>query len=95
MYVPPPPPVPIVSLIINIGIGCLIIALIIRAVATWVHLDERVAFIRICSRLTDPFIGPLRRIVGRVWIIDIAFFVSIFLLLILRTLFLQSIPPGW
>lgn len=95
MFVPSPLPVPIVSWIINTFIGCLIIAMIIRAFASWFRLDERFAFIRVLARLTDPFILPIRRVVGPVWLLDISFLIALFMLLILRTLLLQAIPYGW
>jgi YggT family protein len=90
-----PLPVPIVTWVIQISMGCLIIALVVRAFASWFQLDERIAFIRFLARLTDPFIMPIRRLIGRVWILDISFLVALFMLLTLRVLLLQALPAGW
>jgi YggT family protein len=89
------PPIPIVRILVIGVMGALILALLIRAIASWVHIDERYAFIRFLARITDPFILPIRRIIGQVWVIDLSFFVTWFLLMTLETLLLQALPPGW
>jgi YggT family protein len=81
--------------IILYGMGALIIAMFVRAIASWFRIDERYAFIRFLARLTDPFIVPIRRIIRPVGIIDIAFFIGWFLVATIQTLLLQSLPPGW
>jgi YggT family protein len=85
----------IIYTIVQYGIGILLLALIIRAVASWFHIDERYAFIRFCAKLTDPFITPIRRIVPPIGMFDIAFILAFFLLITLQTLLLQALPPGW
>jgi YggT family protein len=89
------PPVPIVSWIVYFGTTALIIAILIRIVASWINIDERVAFIRFLARLTDPLIQPCRRIIGRVGMFDFSYLVVTFLLITLQRLLLQSLPPGW
>ena len=59
------------------------------------RIDERYAFIRFLARITDPFIQPMRRVIGQVWILDLSFIVTLFVLLILRTVLLQALPMGW
>ena len=81
--------------IILYGMGALIIAMFVRAIASWFRIDERYAFIRFLARLTDPFIVPIRRIIRPVGIIDIAFFIGWCLVATIQTLLLQSLPPGW
>ncbi len=85
----------ILFIIIQYGIGALLIAMLIRAVASWFRADERYAFIRFLARLTDPFIAPLRRIIPPVGMFDVAFIVAFFLLYTLQILLLQALPPGW
>jgi YggT family protein len=91
----PPLPVPLVHWIVYYGITALIIALIIRVIASWINIDERVAFIRFLARITDPFIVPCRRIIGQVGVLDLSYLVAFFLLVTLRILLLQSLPSGW
>jgi len=95
MYTPPSLPVPIFSILIGYGINILILAMLVRAIASWFHMDERYAFIRFLARLTDPFIVPARRIVGQVGVFDLSFFVAWFGLFILQILLLQALPVNW
>lgn len=95
MYTPPPLPVPIVSFLIRYGISFLILAMLVRAIASWFRIDERNAFIRFLARLTDPFIVPARRVVGQIGMFDLSFFVAWFGLLMLQILLLQSLPYNW
>jgi YggT family protein len=90
-----PPNHGIIYGIILYGTGAIIIAMFVRAVASWFRIDERYAFIRFLARLTDPFIVPIRRIIRPVGMIDIAFFIAWFLVATVQTLLLQALPNGW
>ncbi|GCE05357.1 YggT family protein [Dictyobacter aurantiacus] len=95
MYTPPPLSVPIVSILIGYGINILILAMFVRAIASWFQMDERFAVIRFLARMTDPFIVPVRRVVGQIGFLDLSFLIAWFGLFIIRLLLLQSLPPGW
>ena len=88
-------PIPIVSWIIYYSIGFIILAMIVRAFASWFRLDERYAIIRFLARITDPFIDPIRRIIPPIGMFDIAFIIAFFMLRTLQILLLQGLPPGW
>ena len=88
-------PVPILSWIIIYGFGFLILAMLIRMIASWFRIDESFAIIRFLARITDPFIEPCRRITGNVGFIDIGFIVTWFLIATLQILLLQAVPFGW
>ena len=93
-----PTPSLLITILANIiywGITALIIAIFIRVIASWINIDERVAFIRFLARITDPFIVPCRRIIGRVGVLDLSYLVATFLLITLRILLIQSLPLGW
>ncbi len=90
-----PPGHGVVYGIILYGTGVIIIAMFVRAIASWFRIDERYAFIRFLARLTDPFIVPIRRIIRPVGMIDIAFFIGFFLVYTIQTLLLQALPNGW
>lgn len=81
--------------IILYGLGILLLALLIRAIASWVRIDERYAFIRFLAKLTDPFILPIRRLVPPIGMIDVAFILAFFLLFTLQILLVQALPLGW
>jgi len=90
-----PPDQGIVYGIILYSTGAIIIAMFVRAIASWFRIDERYAFIRFLARLTDPFIVPIRRIVRPVGIFDIAFFIGWFMVITMQHLLLQALPKGW
>ncbi len=90
-----PPDHGIIYGIVIYGIGLLSIALLIRAIASWVRIDERYAFIRFLARITDPFITPFRRFVPPMGFLDISFILAFFLLFILQILLAQALPLGW
>ena len=86
--------IPILSFIIQYGFAVIIIAMLVRMIASWFRLDERYAIIRFCARLTDPFIEPTRRIVRPAGVLDLSFIVTFVLLLTLRQLLLQALITG-
>ncbi len=90
-----PPDHGVIYAIILYGTGAIIIAMLVRAVASWFRIDERFAFIRFLARLTDPFIVPIRRIIRPVGVFDIAYFIAWFLIATIQTLLLQALPSGW
>jgi YGGT family. len=90
-----PLPFPFVSYSINIFLSFLILAMLVRAVISWIHFGEGSAFERFLARLTDPFIEPARRIIGQVGVFDFSFIFAWFLLFVLKILLLQSLPFGW
>jgi uncharacterized protein YggT (Ycf19 family) len=45
--------------------------------------------------VTDPFIEPLRRVVGQIGVLDFSFILAWFMLMTLEVLLLQSLPSGW
>lgn len=88
-------PIPIVHWLVGYGIGLISLALLIRVIASWFHMDERLAFIRFLARLTDPFLEPIRRIMPRIGIFDMSYFVTWFLLSTLSILLIQALPYRW
>jgi YggT family protein len=90
-----PPDQGIIYGIILYGTGAIIIAMFVRAIASWFRIDERYAIIRFLARLTDSFIVPIRRIIRPVGIFDIAFFIGWFMVITMQHLLLQALPKGW
>jgi YggT family protein len=96
MFVPEAPlSFPLVHDAVSLVIDLIVFAMLIRAIASWFRIDERYAFIRFLAYITDPLIQPARKILGRVWIIDLSFFVTWSALLILQVLLLQALPFNW
>src|SRR5579859_2654683 len=90
-----PPDHGVIYGIIKYSIGILIIAMIIRAFASWFGADERFAFIRFLARMTDPFIMPIRRLVRPAGVFDMSFLISFFFLITIEALLLQALPLYW
>jgi YggT family protein len=97
-YLPPLPlpgvphlPGPFLSWAVQIVIGAIMLAMLIRAIASWFQMDERFAFIRFLAHITDPFVSPFRRIIRGAGIFDFSWIVAFFMLSILQILILQSI----
>ena len=90
-----PLPIPLAHWIVFFGIGFLILAMLVRIIATWFRIDERYAIIRFLARVTDPFIDPVRRIIRPVGGFDLSFPIAWFMLGTLETLLLQALPPTW
>ena len=88
-------PIPIVHWIILYGIYIIILAMLVRAIASWFRIDERYTIIRFLARITDPFIEPVRRIVPPMGFIDMAFIITWFLLSTMQILLLQGLSVGW
>jgi YggT family protein len=88
-------PIPIAHWVIQFGIGFIILAMLIRMIASWFRVDERFAFIRFLARITDPFITPIRRFVRPTWILDLSWLVAWFMLITIQILLLQALPAGW
>jgi YggT family protein len=87
--------IPIVNWLISYGITFIILAMFVRAIASWFRFDERYAIIRFLARITDPFIDPVRRIVPPMGFIDMAFIITFFLLRTMQILLIQGLPAGW
>jgi len=90
-----PLPFPLVHWVVFYGIGFLILAMLVRAIASWFRIDERYAIIRFLTRVTDPFIDPVRRIVRPAGVMDFSFLIAWFMLGTIETLLLQALPPAW
>jgi YggT family protein len=90
-----PPDHGVIYAIILYSTGALIVAMFVRAIASWFRIDERFAIIRFLARITDPFIMPIRRIIRPVGVIDISFLIAWFLIATIQTLLLQALPTGW
>jgi YggT family protein len=85
----------ILHYLVYYGIGAIVLAMLIRAIASLFRADERFAIIRFLARITDPFIDPVRRVVRPVGVFDLSFFITWFMLITIQTLLLQALPAGW
>lgn len=89
---------PIMHVLVEYGIGFLILAMLVRAIASWFRIDERFAIIRFLAYITDPFIKPVQRIMrsgSSTMVFDLSYFIVFFLLSTFSILLTQALPAGW
>ncbi len=64
----------------SILITILQIAIIARAAISWFPVDPNGPVVRILTEITEPILGPLRRVVPRLGMVDITPMVAILVL---------------
>ena len=69
----------------------LIFAIIGRALLCWFNLGPGNPIGRILFELTEPILGPMRRVIPMIGMIDISPIVAIFLLNFLQNIILQAL----
>jgi YggT family protein len=61
-------------------------AIFLRIIFSWINFDPRNSIYQVVYEITEPLLGPIRRIMPRMGMIDLAPMVVIFVLfLIVRT----------
>ncbi|MFN8559005.1 MAG: YggT family protein [Dehalococcoidia bacterium] len=68
-------------------------AIIGRAIISWFPLDPGHPLVRVLVEVTEPILAPLRRILPRTGMIDIAPMVAIIVLLAIQTI-ISGLPSG-
>ena len=77
-------PVGILRLVISWIFGILKIALIVRVISSWFRISPYSKWIHWAYRLTEPLIGPLRRVIPPIGMIDITPIVAYIILIVLE-----------
>lgn len=72
-------------------LNILTLALVGRAVLTWIDPGQQWAISRILADLTEPLIAPIRRVVPPFGTFDISFIVAILLIQVLERLLRQAL----
>jgi YggT family protein len=72
-------------------LNLLTIALIGRAILSWVDPRGQWGISRILADVTEPLIAPIRRIIPPIGMIDISFIVAILLIQVLERLLRQAL----
>jgi len=76
-----------------IDILCMVLswAIIIRVILSWFNLRPDNPLVRILYEITEPILGPLRRIIPRIGLIDVTPMVAIIFLWLIRILLYYSL----
>ncbi len=80
----------LLPLLVNWGIGLLMLALIVRVIGSWIGATQHTKWMRPFVLMTEWFLGPLRRILPAVGPFDFSPLVAWFFLSLLRTFLLRS-----
>jgi YggT family protein len=62
----------------------LIAAIFFRAILSWVNPDPYNPLVRALDQITEPILGPLRRVMPRIGMIDLTPMVAIFVLIAIQ-----------
>lgn len=62
----------------------MIAAIFFRAILSWVNPDPYSPLARALDQITEPILGPLRRVIPRIGMIDITPMIAIIILVIIQ-----------
>jgi len=62
----------------------MIAAIFFRAILSWVNPNPYSPLVRALDQITEPILGPLRRIIPRIGMIDITPMIAIFILIAIQ-----------
>lgn len=85
----------ILHLVIYYFFTILIVLLFVRWILSLFRLSDSNPIMLFLTRSTEPFIVPIRKRIPPLAFLDISWFFAWSALLIMRTLLLQALPPGW
>lgn len=86
---------PVFHLIVQYFFGFIIICLLLRWILSWISISESNPISRILTKITEPLIAPLRRIIPPLGMFDLSFMVAMFGIYILEELINQALPLSW
>ena len=76
---------------VNLLFWVLETAIFIRVILSWFRLDPHHPFVQFIHQITEPIIGPLRRIIPSIGMIDITPVVALIILQIVQEILLSLI----
>jgi YggT family protein len=76
---------------VNLLFWVLEMAILMRVILSWFRLDPYHPFVQIIHQITEPIIGPLRRIIPSIGMIDITPVVALIVLQIVQEILLSLI----
>ncbi len=77
----------IVSMLLNV----LWFAIFARAIVSWFPIDQDGPIVKTLDAITEPILGPLRRVVPRVGLFDITPMVAILIIIVIQQALVSSI----
>ena len=69
-------------------------AIFARAIVSWFPIDQNGPIVKVLDAITEPILGPLRRVVPRVGLFDITPMVAILIIIVIQSVLESSAQPG-
>ena len=69
-------------------------AIFARAIVSWFPIDQDGPIVKVLDAITEPILGPLRRVVPRVGQFDITPMVAILIIIVIQSVLKSSAQPG-
>ena len=69
-------------------------AIFARAIVSWFPIDQDGPIVKVLDAITEPILGPLRRVVPRVGLFDITPMVAILIIIVIQSVLKSSAQPG-
>ncbi len=69
-------------------------AIFARAIVSWFPIDQNGPIVKVLDAITEPILGPLRRVVPRVGQFDITPMVAILIIIVIQSVLESSAQPG-
>ncbi len=66
-------------------------AIFARAIVSWFPIDQNGPIVKALDALTEPVLGPLRRVVPRVGLFDITPMVAILIIIVIQQVLVSSV----
>ena len=69
-------------------------AIFARAIVSWFPIDQDGPIVKVLDAITEPLLGPLRRVVPRVGLFDITPMVAILIIIVIQRVLVSSAQSG-
>ena len=76
---------------INILFEALSLAILARVLLSWIQVDPHNQFVQLLYQITEPILGPLRRFIPPLGMIDISPIVALFVLQLAHRIILSTL----
>ena len=77
--------------LLNTFLSILLLAIFVRAILSWFPIARDNPLVVVVFQLTEPVLGPIRRVLPRMGALDLSPMVAMFLIILLRSILAKAI----
>ena len=77
--------------LLNTFLSILLLAIFVRAILSWFPIARDNPLVVVVFQLTEPVLGPIRRVLPRMGALDLSPMVAMFLIILLLSILAQAI----